>query len=131
MYKRQVAVSEDGLAVFSKEDLKGPSHAVQLGVFVDEALSFVDSHGCLLYTSVATKNKAKQVVAENAASVNMPYVIERWPVGMLTNFPTIRQAVKKMATIDKLSNDGTYSNLSKREVLQISRQRAKLEKRCV
>ena len=63
-----------------------------------------------------------------AASVNMPYVIERWPGGMLTNFPTIRKAVKKMATIDKLTNDGTYSNLSKREVLQISRQRAKLEK---
>ena len=58
----------------------------------------------------------------------MPYVIERWPGGMLTNFPTIRKAVKKMATIDKLTNDGTYSNLSKREILQISRQRAKLEK---
>ena len=70
---------------------------------------------------VATKKQAKQVVAEKAASVNMPYVIERWPGGMLTNFPTIRKAVKKMATID-------YSNLSKREILQISRQRAKLEK---
>ena len=58
----------------------------------------------------------------------MPYVIERWPGGMLTNFPTIRKAVKKMATIDKLMNDGTYGNLSKREILQISRQRAKLEK---
>ena len=77
---------------------------------------------------VATKKQAKQVVAEKAASVNTPYVIERWPGGMLTNFPTIRKAVKKMATIDKLTNDGTYSNLSKREVLQISRQRAKLEK---
>ena len=77
---------------------------------------------------VATKKQAKQVVAEKAASVYMPYVIERWPGGMLTNFPTIRKAVKKMATIDKLTNDGTYSNLSKREVLQISRQRAKLEK---
>ena len=77
---------------------------------------------------VATKKQAKQVVADKAASVNMPYVIERWPGGMLTNFPTIRKAVKKMATIDKLTNDGTYSNLSKREVLQISRQRAKLEK---
>ena len=77
---------------------------------------------------VATKKQAKQVVAEKAASVNMPYVIERWPGGMLTNFPTIRKAVKKMTTIDKLTNDGTYSNLSKREVLQISRQRAKLEK---
>ena len=77
---------------------------------------------------VATKKQAKQVVADKAASVNMPYVIERWPGGMLTNFPTIRKAVKKMATIDKLSNDGTYANLSKREILQISRQRAKLEK---
>ena len=77
---------------------------------------------------VATKKQAKQVVADKAASVNMPYVIERWPGGMLTNFPTIRKAVKKMATIDKLTNDGTYANLSKREILQISRQRAKLEK---
>ena len=77
---------------------------------------------------VATKKQAKQVVADKAASVNMPYVTERWPGGMLTNFTTIRKAVKKMATIDKLTNDGTYSNLSKREVLQISRQRAKLEK---
>lgn len=77
---------------------------------------------------VATKKQAKQVVADKAAAVNMPYVIERWPGGMLTNFPTIRKAVKKMTTIDKLTNDGTYSNLSKREVLQISRQRAKLEK---
>jgi len=58
----------------------------------------------------------------------MPYVIERWPGGMLTNFPTIRKAVKKMTTIDKLMNDGTFSNLSKRELLQITRQRAKLEK---
>ena len=77
---------------------------------------------------VATKKQAKQVIAEKATAVGMPYVIERWPGGMLTNFPTIRKAVKKMATIDKLTNDGTYSNLSKREVLQISRQRAKLEK---
>lgn len=77
---------------------------------------------------VATKKQAKQVVAEKAASVNMPYVTERWPGGMLTNFPTIRKAVKKMANIDKLTQDGTFSNLSKREILQISRQRAKLEK---
>ena len=77
---------------------------------------------------VATKKQAKDVVAEKAQSINMPYVIERWPGGMLTNFPTIRKAVKKMATIDKLMADGTYSNLSKRELLQISRQRAKLEK---
>ena len=77
---------------------------------------------------VAPKKQSKDVVAEKAAGVNMPYVIERWPGGMLTNFPTIRKAVKKMANIDKLMNDGTYSNLSKREILQISRQRAKLEK---
>ena len=77
---------------------------------------------------VATKKQAKDVVADKAASVNMPYVTERWPGGMLTNFPTIRKAIKKMANIDKLMNDGTYSNLSKREILQISRQRAKLEK---
>ena len=77
---------------------------------------------------VATKKQAKDVVAEKAASVNMPYVNERWAGGMLTNFPTIRKAVKKMTNIDKLLNDGTFSNLSKRELLQISRQRAKLEK---
>ena len=77
---------------------------------------------------VATKKQAKDIVAEKAASVNMPYVIERWPGGMLTNCPTIRKAVKKMSTIDKLMNDGTFSNLSKRELLQITRQRAKLEK---
>ena len=77
---------------------------------------------------VATKKQAKSVIAEKATSVNMPYVIERWPGGMLTNFPTIRKAVKKMTTIDKLIADGTYSNLSKRELLQVTRQRAKLEK---
>ena len=77
---------------------------------------------------VATKKQAKDVLAEKATAVGMPYVIERWPGGMLTNFPTIRKAVKKMATIDKLTADGTFSNLSKREILQISRQRAKLEK---
>ena len=77
---------------------------------------------------VATKKQAKDIVAEKAASVNMPNVIERWPGGMLTNFPTIRKAVKKMANIDKLMNDGTFSNLSKRELLQVTRQRAKLEK---
>lgn len=77
---------------------------------------------------VATKKQAKQVVADKASSINMPYVIERWPGGMLTNFPTIRKAVKKMANIDKLMNDGTFSNLSKRELLQVTRQRAKLEK---
>lgn len=77
---------------------------------------------------VSTKKQAKDIVAEKAAAVNMPYVTERWPGGMLTNFPTIRKAVKKMANIDKLTANGTFSNLSKREILQISRQRAKLEK---
>ena len=77
---------------------------------------------------VGTKKQTKDVIAEKAASVNMPYVIERWPGGMLTNFPTIRKAVKKMANIDKLMADGTYNNLSKRELLQVTRQRAKLEK---
>ena len=77
---------------------------------------------------VATKKQAKQVIADLAQSVNMPYVIERWPGGMLTNFPTIRKAVKKMTAIDKMTKDGTFDNLSKRERLQISRQRAKLEK---
>lgn len=77
---------------------------------------------------VATKKQAKDIIAEKAASVNMPYVIERWAGGMLTNFPTIRKAVKKMANIDKLMNDGTFANISKRELLQVTRQRAKLEK---
>ena len=77
---------------------------------------------------VATKKQAKSIVAEKATSINMPYVIERWPGGMLTNFPTIRKAVKKMANIDKLMQDGTFANLSKRELLQVTRQRAKLEK---
>ena len=77
---------------------------------------------------VATKKQAKQVVADKATAVGMPYVIERWPGGMLTNFPTIRKAVKKMTAIDKMTKDGTFDNLSKREKLQITRQRAKLEK---
>ena len=77
---------------------------------------------------VATKKQAKQTVADKAASVGMPYVIERWAGGMLTNFPTIRKAIKKMTTIDKMTKDGTFDNLSKREKLQITRQRAKLEK---
>jgi len=77
---------------------------------------------------VATKKQAKPVVEEKAQSVNMPYVIERWPGGMLTNFPTIRKAVKKMGSIDKMIKDGTFDTLSKREKLQLTRQRAKLEK---
>ena len=77
---------------------------------------------------VATKKQAKEIVAEKVAAVGMPYVTERWAGGMLTNFPTIRKAVKKMSTIDKMATDGTFDNFSKREKLQISRQRAKLEK---
>ena len=77
---------------------------------------------------VATKKQAKTIVAEKVSAVNMPYVAERWPGGMLTNFPTIRKAVKKMSTIDKLMKDPAWDNLSKREKLQITRQRAKLEK---
>lgn len=77
---------------------------------------------------VATKKQAKEIIAERAAEIGMPYVIERWPGGMLTNFLTIRKAVKKMSTIDKMNSDGTIEKLSKRERLQISRQRAKLEK---
>ena len=77
---------------------------------------------------VATKKQAKEIVAEKVAAVGMPYVTERWAGGMLTNFPTIRKAVKKMSTIDKMNSDGTFDNFSKREKLQIARQRAKLEK---
>ena len=77
---------------------------------------------------VATKKQAKKVIEDKAKSVGMPFVIERWPGGMLTNFPTIRKAIKKMTTIDKMTKDGTFDNLSKREKLQITRQRAKLEK---
>ena len=77
---------------------------------------------------VATKKQAKEAIADKAAAINMPYVIERWPGGMLTNFPPSRKAVKKMTAIDKMEKDGTFDNLSKREKLQITRQRAKLEK---
>lgn len=77
---------------------------------------------------VGTKKQAQDVVAAHAQEVNMPYITERWAGGMLTNFPTIRKAVKKMATIDKMTTDGTFDNISKREKLQITRQREKLEK---
>lgn len=77
---------------------------------------------------VATKKQAKEIVAEHVKAVNMPYVTERWPGGMLTNFATIRKAVRKMSSIDKLMTTNNYKNLSKRERLQISRERAKLEK---
>lgn len=77
---------------------------------------------------VATKKQAKDIVSEKAESVNMPYITERWPGGMLTNFVTIRKAVKKMGQIDRMKKDGSFEALSKREKLQINRQRAKLEK---
>ena len=77
---------------------------------------------------VATKKQAKEIVSEKVKAAGMPYVTERWPGGMLTNFPTIRKTVKKMSSIDKMATDGTFTNLSKRERLQVTRQRAKLEK---
>ncbi len=77
---------------------------------------------------VATKKQAKDIVAEKAGNVNMPYITERWPGGMLTNFVTIRKAVKKMASIDRMKKDGTFNTLSKKERLQVDRMRAKLEK---
>jgi small subunit ribosomal protein S2 len=77
---------------------------------------------------VATKKQAKDIVAEKAGGVNQPYITERWPGGMLTNFVTIRKAVKKMASIDRMKQDGTFNSLSKKERLQVDRQRAKLEK---
>jgi len=77
---------------------------------------------------VATKKQAKDIIVEKVTTIDMPYVTERWPGGMLTNFPTIRKAVKKMSTIDKMAVDGTFDHMSKREKLQINRQRAKLEK---
>ncbi|WP_452223941.1 30S ribosomal protein S2 [Lacinutrix chionoecetis] len=77
---------------------------------------------------VATKKQAKDIVAEKAGNINMPYITERWPGGMLTNFVTIRKAIKKMATIDRMKKDGTFLTLSKKERLQVDRLRAKLEK---
>ncbi|WP_378181677.1 30S ribosomal protein S2 [Aquimarina sp. SS2-1] len=77
---------------------------------------------------VATKKQAKEIVAEKAAKANQPYITERWPGGMLTNFVTIRKAVKKMASIDRMKKDGTFNTLSKKERLQVDRLRAKLEK---
>ena len=114
-------------------DQKNGIHIIDLHksiVKIDEAANvmkqFARSGRKILF--VATKKQAKEIVAEKAASVNMPYVTERWPGGMLTNFPTIRKAVKKMNTIDKMIEDGTFDTLAKRERLQITRQRAKLEK---
>lgn len=92
-----------------------------------EALAKIAASGRkIMY--VATKKQAKEIVAKNAGGVNMPYITERWPGGMLTNFVTIRKAVKKMQGIDKMKEDGTFMTLSKKERLQVDRQRAKLEK---
>ena len=93
----------------------------------NEALTKIAASGRKILF-VATKKQAKDIVAEKAGNANMPYITERWPGGMLTNFPTIRKAVKKMSAIDKMAVDGTFDNMSKREKLQIMRQRAKLEK---
>ncbi|NNJ87981.1 MAG: 30S ribosomal protein S2 [Eudoraea sp.] len=92
-----------------------------------EALKKIASSGRKVLF-VATKKQAKDIVAEKVANVNMPYITERWPGGMLTNFVTIRKAVKKMASIDRMKKDGTFNTLSKKERLQVDRLRAKLEK---
>ena len=97
---------------------------------IDEAVSAMKhiSRSGKKVLFVATKKQAKEIVSEKVKAAGMPYVTERWPGGMLTNFPTIRKAVKKMSSIDKMATDGTFMNLSKRERLQVTRQRAKLEK---
>ncbi|MDR0872203.1 MAG: 30S ribosomal protein S2 [Prevotellaceae bacterium] len=100
--------------------------AVKLEEAAAAAKSIAKSGRKILF--VATKKQAKDIVAGKAQQVGMPYITERWAGGMLTNFPTIRKAVKKMTTIDKMIKDGTFDNLSKREKLQVSRQREKLEK---
>ena len=100
--------------------------AVKLDEAASAAKQIAKSGRKILF--VATKKQAKDIVAGRVEQINMPYVTERWPGGMLTNFPTIRKAVKKMSSIDKMATDGTFTTLSKRERLQITRQRAKLEK---
>jgi small subunit ribosomal protein S2 len=92
-----------------------------------EALSKIANSGRKILF-VATKKQAKDIVSEKAGAINMPYITERWPGGMLTNFVTIRKAVKKMASIDRMKKDGTFQTLSKKERLQVDRLRAKLEK---
>ena len=103
-------------------------HIIDLNKTVIKLDEAADALGALAKQGKKTKKQAKEIIAEKATSVNMPYVTERWAGGMLTNFPTIRKAIKKMASIDKMANDGTFENLSKREKLQISRQREKLQK---
>lgn len=114
-------------------DQKNGVHIIDLHksiVKIDEAAAVMKqlAHSGRKILFVATKKQAKEVVAARAASVAMPFVTERWPGGMLTNFPTIRKAIKKMNTIDKMIEDGTFDTLAKRERLQVTRQRAKLEK---
>ncbi|WP_121666832.1 30S ribosomal protein S2 [Mesonia aquimarina] len=92
-----------------------------------EALSKIAASGRKILF-VATKKQAKEIIAEEASKANMPYITERWPGGMLTNFVTIRKAVKKMAAVDRMKKDGTFNSLSKKERLQVDRMRAKLEK---
>ena len=99
---------------------------VKLEEQIKHLKKFLPSGRKLLF--VATKKQAKDIVAEKAKEINMPYITERWPGGMLTNFITIRKAIKKMASIDKMKKDGTFDTLSKKEKLQISRFREKLEK---
>jgi len=102
-------------------------HIIDLYKTAATALKKIAASGRrILY--VATKKQAKEIIATNAESVHMPYITERWPGGMLTNFQTIRKAVKKMSNIDRMKQDGSFEALSKREKLQINRQRAKLEK---
>lgn len=92
-----------------------------------EALSKIAASGRKILF-VATKKQAKEIIAEEASKANMPYITERWPGGMLTNFVTIRKAIKKMASVDRMKKDGTFNSLSKKERLQVNRMRAKLEK---
>ena len=100
--------------------------AVKIDEAAEALKNFAKSGRKVLF--VGTKKQAQEVVASHAAEVGMPYITERWAGGMLTNFPTIRKAVKKMSVIDKMATDGTFDNISKREKLQITRQREKLEK---
>ena len=100
--------------------------AIKLEEAAEEMKMLAKSGRKILF--VATKKQAKEIVSGKATAVNMPSVTERWAGGMLTNFPTIRKAIKKMGTIDKMKEDGTFEKLAKRERLQVDRQRAKLEK---
>ena len=119
--KRFILTERNGIYIIDLEQT-----IADIDIAFDFVKETVAHGGTILF--VGTKKQAQEAVAEQAQRVGMPYVNHRWLGGMLTNFPTIRKAVKKMTNIDKLTADGTYSNLSKREILQISRQRAKLEK---